>query len=143
MRPEDGRLQTAEHILSRILENLYPDARVVIAAFGEDKGRLEITTTADPRKTEKDLFEQSVKGVIERNLRVTKYFLKREEAEKEFDISRLPSQTMAVRIIQIEGYDRTPCNDPHVENTSEIGAFSITKIERAGKDRYRFLFKVS
>ncbi len=143
MRPEDGRLQTAEHILSKTLEDLYPDAKVIVAAFGENKGRLEINTRADPRKTEKTAFEQSINRVIQRNLHVNKYFLNREEAAKEFDLSRLPDQIERIRIVEIEGFDKTPCNDPHVENTSEIGIFALAKIERAGKDRYRFLFSVS
>jgi misacylated tRNA(Ala) deacylase len=142
VRPEEGRLQTAEHILSRMLEELYPDAKVIIAAFGENKGRLEIGTKADPRKTEKTTFEQSINMVIQRNLHVNKYFLKREEAAKQFDLSRLPDQIERIRIVEIEGFDRTPCNDPHVDNTNEIGIFALAKVERAGKDRYRFLFSV-
>jgi Ser-tRNA(Ala) deacylase AlaX len=47
-----------------------------------------------------------------------------------------------VRIVEIEGFDKTPCKDPHVENTSEIGYFAILRVERVGKDRYRFLFEV-
>jgi len=26
-----------------------------------------------------------------------------------------------IRIVEIEGFDKTPCKDPHVENTSQIG----------------------
>ena len=142
MKPNEGRLQTAEHILSKTLEDKYPDARVIIAAFGKDSGRLEISTTADPRKTGKVPLEEIVNGVIGRNLRVSKHLEAREEAEKEFDLSRLPTQVKEVRVVEIEGYDRTPCKDTHVENTSEIGRFTILNIERAGKDRYRFIFEV-
>jgi Ser-tRNA(Ala) deacylase AlaX len=47
-----------------------------------------------------------------------------------------------IRIVEIESFDKTPCKDPHVENTSEIGYFEILKVERKGKDRYRFVFTV-
>jgi Ser-tRNA(Ala) deacylase AlaX len=142
MHANEGRLQTAEHILAKTLENTFPDVKVIIAQFGEDSGRLEITTTADPRNTGKAWFEEAVNNVIKRNLSVTKHLLTRETAEKEFDLSRVPLTVKEVRVVAIEGFDRTPCKDPHVENTEEIGLFSILKLERAGKDRYRFLFKV-
>jgi len=142
MRPNEGRLQTAEHILAKTLEETFLDTKVIIAQFGEDSGRLEITTTTDPRVTGKTWFEKMVNDVINRNLPVTKCILPREAVEKEFDLSRLPSTVKEVRIVEIEGFDKTPCKDPHVENTGEIGCFSILKLERAGKDRYRFLFKV-
>jgi misacylated tRNA(Ala) deacylase len=142
MRANKGRLQTAEHILAKTLENTFPDAKVIIAQFGEDIGRLEITTTADARDTGKEWFEEAVNAIIRRNLSVTKHLLTREAAEKEFDLSRLPQTVKDVRVVEIDGFDRTPCKDPHVENTGEIGFFTILKLERSGKDRYRFLFKV-
>ena len=142
MRAIEGRLQTAEHILSKILENTFPDVKVIIAQFGEDSGRLEIATASDPRNTGKAWFEETVNVVINQNLSVTTHILPREMAEKEFDLSRLPTTVKEVRVVEIEGFDRTPCKDPHVENTRDIGHFVILKFERAGKDRYRFLFKV-
>jgi len=142
MRPVEGRLQTAEHILSRILENTFPDTKVVIAQFSEDFGRLEVTTTSDPRDTGRTWFEDAVNSVISQNLPVAVHVLPRKEAEGTFDLSRLPADVKEVRVIEIEGFDKTPCKDPHVENTQRIGHFIISKLERAGKNRYRFLFKV-
>ncbi|HTY74832.1 MAG TPA: hypothetical protein VMD05_04620 [Candidatus Nanoarchaeia archaeon] len=142
MRPNEGRLQTAEHILAKTLEDTFPDTKVIIAQFEEDLGRLEISTSADPRSKEKSWFEETVNAVIKKNLPVTKHFMSRESAEKQFDLSRLPTFVKEVRVVEIEGFDKTPCKDPHVENTKEIGCFSIMKLERAGKNRYRFLFKV-
>ena len=142
MRPNEGRLQTAEHILAKTLEETFPDTKVIIAQFEEDLGRLEVSTSADPRSKEKSWLEETVNAVIKKNLPVTKHFLARESAEKQFDLSRLPAFVKEVRVVEIEGFDKTPCKDPHVENTKEIGCFSVMKLERAGKNRYRFLFKV-
>jgi len=143
MRAVEGRLQTAEHILAKILEDNFSDAKVVIAQFAEDSGRLEIVTSSDPRNTGKEWFENEVNSVIRQDRSVTKYILPRKTAEKEFDLSRLPTSAKDVRVVEIEGFDRTPCKDPHVENTRDIGQFDIVKLERAGKNRYRFLFKVN
>lgn len=142
MKPIEGRLQTAEHILSRTLESRLSDAKFIIAKFEENSGRMEIATKEDLRKINRTALQDGVNAVIKKNLRVSKYIVNREDAQKEFDLTRLPSSIEKVRIVEIEGFDKTPCKDPHVENTREIGYFEILKVERVGKDRYRFVFDV-
>jgi Ser-tRNA(Ala) deacylase AlaX len=142
MKPNEGRLQTAEHILSRKLESVLSDAKFIIAKFEENSGRMEIATKENLRKIDIAMLQDNVNTVIKKNLRVSQYILKRKDAEKDFDLTRLPSSLEEVRIVEIEGFDKTPCKDPHVQNTSQIGYFTIRKVERVGKDRYRFVFEV-
>jgi Ser-tRNA(Ala) deacylase AlaX len=142
MDPNEGRLQTAEHILARTIERKFSDAKFVIAKFGENNGRMEISSKTDLRETDQAMLQAEINAVIRKNLRVNKYIIDRGDAEKEFDLTRLPSNVKEVRIVEIEGFDKTPCKDPHVENTIEIGHFEILKLEKAGKDRYRFVFRV-
>lgn len=142
MKPNEGRLQTAEHILARTLEKRFGDVRFVIAKFGESSGLMEIATKQDLRKISIVALQDEVNSVINENCQVSKFILPRDDAEKEFDLARLPSSVREVRIVEIEGFDKTPCKDPHVEYTREIGYFSFLKVERVGKDRYRFVFEV-
>jgi misacylated tRNA(Ala) deacylase len=142
MKPNEGRLQTAEHILARTLESRLSDAKFIIAKFEENSGYLEIATKEDLRKVNRELLQDDENAIIERSLLVSKYILTREDAKKEFDLTRLPFSVRKVRIVEIEGFDKTPCKDPHVENTSEIGYFAVLSVERVGKDRYRFVFEV-
>ena len=142
MKPIEGRLQTAEHILSRTLESMLSDAKFIISQFEENSGKMEIATKEDLRKMNKTVLQDDVNAVIKKNLRVSKYIMSREDAQKEFDLTRLPSSIEKVRIVEIEGFDKTPCKDPHVENTGSIGYFEILKVERVGRDRYRFVFDV-
>jgi Ser-tRNA(Ala) deacylase AlaX len=142
MKPNEGRLQTAEHILARTLERRFSDAKFIIAKFEENSGYMEIATKEDLRKINRALLQDDVNALIKKNLLVSKHILTREDAEKEFDLTRLPSSVRKVRIVEIEGFDKTPCKDPHVENTGEIGYFEILTVERVGKDRYRFVFEV-
>jgi misacylated tRNA(Ala) deacylase len=142
MNPNEGRLQTAEHILARTIERRFSDVEFVIAKFEGNNGRMEISSKTDLRKTDQTMLQAEINSVIRKNLRVNKYIIEREDAEKEFNLKRLPSNVKEVRIVEIEGFDKTPCKDPHVENTSEIGHFEILKVEKAGKDRYRFVFRV-
>jgi misacylated tRNA(Ala) deacylase len=142
MNPNEGRLQTAEHILARTLEHKFSHAEFVIAKFDDNIGHMEISSETDLRRVDRTMLQAEINGVIGKNLGVNKYIIEREEAEKQFDLKRLPSNVKEVRIVEIEGFDKTPCKDPHVENTSEIGHFEILKVEKAGKDRYRFVFRV-
>ena len=142
MKPVDGRLQTGEHILSKIIEDEVSDARVVIAKFNEDSGLLEMSTSTDLREMDKDRLQSEVNEVIGRNLQVTRTTKSRQKAEKEVDLGNIPSFVQKVTIVEIEGFDKRPCRDPHVENTSQIGTFRILKLERVGNERYRFTFDV-
>jgi alanyl-tRNA synthetase len=140
MKPDEGRLQTAEHILSHLLE--LGGAKVVIAKFKEHLGLLEVNSKMDLRCLDATQLQSQVNELATKALNVKIAFKSRLDAEIEFDLARLPSEVTEVRIVEIEGFDKTPCKDPHVHNTSEIGFFSILKIERVGKDRYRFVFRV-
>lgn len=142
MKPNEGRLQTAEHILARIIEHTILNSKFIVSTFNENSGKIEVTAKTDLRKVDASKLQNDVNAIIQKNLKVNKYIMKREEAETEFDLARLPSSVKDIRIVEIEGFDKTPCKDPHVENTSEIGYFEILKVERKGKDRYRFVFKV-
>jgi len=143
MKPNEGRLQTGEHILARIIENKINDAKVVIARFGkENEGSVDFSTSADLRTLNLEELERETNEIIKKELPVYKKLFKREEVERDFDLSKIPLSVNEIRIVEIEGFDKRPCRDPHVDNTMEIGYFKITKAERVGKDRYRFLFKI-
>ena len=66
--------------------------------------------------------------------------LKRWEAEKMFDLSRLPKDaSQTLRIVKIGDYDACPCIGVHVNNTSEIGRFNIVSSDFFdGRLRIRF-----
>ena len=142
MKPNEGRLQTAEHILARTVEHNFPDSIFIISTFKEDSGKIEVYAETDLRRIDLAKLEDEVNEVIRKNLRVNKYMIRREEAEDEYDLARLPSSVKEVRIVEIEGFDKTPCKDPHVDNTSQIGHFEILKVKKTGRNRYRFVFKV-
>lgn len=142
MKPNEGRLQTAEHVLSHILENRKPAAKVVIAKFEEGSGLLEVCTVENLRLIDLVKLQAEVNEVIGKHLVVKKYFQKRSEAEKQFDLCRVPSSLTEVRIVEISEFDKTPCKDPHVANTAEIGVFMLLGVKQVGKDRYRFAFRV-
>jgi Ser-tRNA(Ala) deacylase AlaX len=142
MKANEGRLQTAEHILARTIELTIPNSKFIISTFKEDSGKIEVYAETDLREIDLSKLQNDVNAIIQKNLEVKKYVVQREEAETEFDLTRLPPSVKEIRIVEIEGFDKTPCKDQHVENTNEIGHFEILKVKRTGKDRYKILFKV-
>jgi misacylated tRNA(Ala) deacylase len=142
MKPNEGRLQTAEHILARTIERSIPDTKFIISTFKENTGKIEVSASTDLRKINLTKLQYDINTIIQKNLKVKKYIIPREEAEKEFDLTRLPSSVKEIRIVEIESFDKTPCKDPHVESTSQIDSFEILKVEKTGKNRYRFIFTV-
>ncbi len=134
------RLPTAEHILAKILEDKF-NVKVGICKFDDD-GLLEVYSEVDLRKVHVKELEEEVNEVISKNLVVKKHVLPREEAEKIVDLWKVPATVDKIRIVEIGNFDKRPCKDDHVDNTSEIGSIRIKNVERVGKDRYRFLFGV-
>lgn len=140
MKPINGRLQTGEHILAKIIENKIP-VKVGICKFYEDHGILELSTQTDVRELSQAELENETNEIIKQGLTVKKTIYDRKDAE-EFDLSKVPDSVQEIRIVDIQGFDKRPCKDPHVDNTSQVGKFSIKKIKRVGKDRYRITFSV-
>lgn len=141
-KPNEGRLQTSEHILGKIIENKVSDALIGICKFGEDSGILEISTKTDLREIDIESLQDEVNTEIAKNLDVRKKVKSREEAEKEVNLRKVPICVAQITIVEIGEFDKRPCRDPHVENTSEIGKFEILSVKRVGSDRYRYTFKV-
>lgn len=142
MQPNEGRLQTAEHILNNIVEKMVLSYKMVICRFSAEQGILEVECMDDLTTFNRLEFQEKVNRVIAKNLPVKIYTLQREEADKRFDLRRLPPTVKDIRIIDIEGFDARPCRDQHVSNTSEIGRFELNSVEKVGKTRYRFTYKV-
>ncbi len=139
MKPNQGRLQTGEHILAKIIEGKF-GGKVVIAVFDENKGRVDFSSETDLRKVDLKEIEKKVNETILQGLEVKKEVRKREEVN--LDLSKIPQSVKEIRIVEIVGFDKRPCKDPHVKNTKEIGYFKILEVKRKGKDRYSFSFVV-
>lgn len=142
MRPIEGRLQTGEHILAKIIEDKIQDVRVGVCKFYEDHGILELTSQIDIRQLNQNELENETNEIIDKGFRVTKTIYPRQEAEKQFALDKVPSTVEEIRIVDIEGFDKRPCKDSHVDNTKQVGIFNILKMKRVGKDRYRITFSV-
>ena len=134
--PGSGK-STVGVVLAKVLGYHFVDSDLVIQ---EQTGKLLhelITEYGDEGFLE---IENKVNDIILQNLPVSVEYLTQEEAEKMFDLSRLPKDaSQTLRIVKIGDYDACPCIGVHVNNTSEIGRFNIVSSDFFdGRLRIRF-----
>jgi len=133
-------MHTAEHILNGTMDQLFDCGRCFSAHIEKKKSKCDYHF--DRSLTPEELTEIAfrVNRVIRSNMRVTDTYTTEAEAEKQFNLSRLPEgSSIGIRIVSIGDYDACPCIGFHVSETSEIGIFRITTSDfKDGVLRIRF-----
>ncbi len=137
-RIEISREHTAQHLLSRVLLNLY-NLETLSFHMGEEYSTID-TPYFDLKDEDFEKIEMEVMKIIEEGRPVKKYFvdeneLKNLELRKEEDIKG------KIRIVEIENFDKTMCGGTHVDNTKDILIFKLIKIEKIKVDMLRIYFK--
>jgi len=125
------RTHTALHLLSVVLP--YP---VTGGAVGDGEGRLDFDSgemTFDKADVERRLNE-----LIARDAKVGFCWITDAELEANPGLVKTmsvkpPMGTGRVRLVEIEGLDLQPCGGTHVARTGEIGAATVTQIEKKGR----------
>jgi len=137
------KYHTAQHLLSAVLLDEY-DANTTGNQLYTDRARIDC---AYERFTDEEFshIESVMNDRIEEGLEVTWYELDREEAEASLDPERtrihlLPESIREIRIVEIDGFDKTACAGTHVGRTDELGVFRITGRETKGSAEERLKF---
>ena len=71
-------------------------------------------------------------------------FLSRDEALQDsslFTLKDIIPKNEKIRIVEIEGFDKSACGGTHVSNTNEIGEIEIFKLQNKGKSNRRLYFR--
>lgn len=123
----DPRMHTAEHILNGTMNKVFKCGRAFSAHIEKKKSKCDYRFDRNLTPEEISDIENRVNTVINSDAPVTEEFMKRNDAETAFNLSRLPEEAGGtIRIIKIGDYDACPCSGPHVHSTKEInGAFKI------------------
>jgi alanyl-tRNA synthetase len=127
---------TGQHLLSAVLLDLYGFDTVGFH-LGAEASTIDISATGlDPEQVA--AVEKSVNQRVFENRPVVITLEAEEEAQ---GLRRRPSDRHGVlRIVSIEGLDRSPCGGTHVRSTSEIGPVAIRKLDKIrGNVRIEFL----
>lgn len=122
----DPRMHSAEHIVNQTMIRMFNCGRSFSAHIEKRKSKLDYHFDRALEGAEVRELERRVNRVIDADLPVTEEFIDRAEAERLYNLERLPkSAGEQIRIIRIGDYDACPCIGPHVASTGEIGRFRV------------------
>lgn len=127
---------TGQHILSQVFFQL-KGAETVGFHLGEKTSTIDLEgalTSADL-----ETVEEAANDLVLANRPVRTYFLSQEEVSR-LPLRKPPSVEGAVRIVEVEDFDYSPCGGTHCRSTGEIGLIAIQRAERRGEEtRIEFL----
>lgn len=119
-------MHTTEHIINRVMINMFHCGRSVEAHIEKKKSKLDYRLEHCPNAEEKAQIEQHVNEIIQQDLPVTTEYTTQAIARGRFDLDRLPDDaTETVRIVHVGDFDECLCVGQHVEHTGEIGAMKM------------------
>lgn len=119
-------MHTTEHILNQTMVRMFSCGRAFSAHIEKKKSKCDyrIGRALTPEEVQK--IESAVNAVLRQNLPIFEEFISRADAERAYNLERLPEDAgETVRIIKVGDYDACPCIGPHVANTAGIPGFRI------------------
>lgn len=118
---------SAEHLLNGMVAKRFGCSRAFSAHVERKKSKLDYHMDRPLTEAEIKSLEDEINRIIQEDVEVWMEFVSQEEAEKRFDMNRLPDDASeTVRIVHIGDYDECLCVGSHVRSTSEIVGFRIS-----------------
>lgn len=118
-------MHSAEHILNQVMVRKFDCGRCFSAHVNKKKSKCDYHFDRALTDNEVKEVEAGVNKAISANLNVTEVMVSLEEADRNFNLTRLPDGVGTVRIVHIGDFDSCPCIGEHVDNTAEIGKCRI------------------
>ena len=136
-------MHSAEHILNQVMVRKFNCGRCFSAHINKKKSKCDYRIASPPAPDLIRGIETQVNRIIQDDLEVRAVTLPREEAARQFNLQRLPTDAGdTIRIILVGDYDACPCIGDHVSHTGELGAFRITSWD-VSSDVMRIRFKLT
>jgi len=134
------QMHSAEHILNQTMVRMFNCGRSFSNHIEKKKSKCDYHFERDLTVAELEEIERRVNEVIQYDLKVVEEFISKDDAQKEYNLTKLPDGIGdTIRIIKIGNYDACPCSGLHVSHTKEIGKFKIISTGYdEGKLRIRF-----
>jgi misacylated tRNA(Ala) deacylase len=135
-------MHTAEHILNQTMVRMFGCGRSVNAHIEKKKSKCDYLLAEAPTDDQITAISKQVNHIIKQNLAVQEELMSREEAANIVDLTKLSGTAgETLRIIKVGDYDACACIGQHVNNTSEIGTFTIISHDYS-EGRWRVRFKL-
>jgi len=134
-RYELMRAHTAQHMFFQCLSRFFKDLYVVKDNIDVGRHALFIRSPEQIDFARLAEAEKLANQVIREGRRVIVRWMKKEEAAKgDFRIKLDRIKGNEVRVVEIEGFDKSACSGVHVLSTNEIGLLAVTRITREGNE---------
>lgn len=118
---------TGQHVLSAVFLDQYGCSTEGFH-LGKDYCTIDITTSHLSER-QQTVVEDKVNALIKETLPVKTYLVTPEELGK-LPICKAPTVSDDIRIVEISGFDYSPCCGTHLTNTGQIGLLKILKTEK-------------
>jgi alanyl-tRNA synthetase len=128
---------TAQHLLTQCILRQTGYETVSANINGNSPSTLDIVAT-QISKADLDQAELMANQIIYEDRQVKTYFVTPTELQS-IPLRRPPKVTENIRIVEIDGYDYSPCGGTHVLRTGSIGQVKVLKTEKQN-DKLRVHF---
>jgi alanyl-tRNA synthetase len=126
---------SGQHLLSAVFEAMY-GFKTVSVHMGETSSTVDLETASITREQLRAV-EEAVNRAVFENRPVTVGF---EDASEASGLRKATDRTGDLRIVTIDGCDRSACGGTHVKSTGEIGPVVLRKLDKIrGNVRVEFL----
>ncbi|MCP4501060.1 MAG: hypothetical protein GY822_13960 [Deltaproteobacteria bacterium] len=126
-RRQHRLLHTGQHLLSQAaLKTL--GAKTISSRLGETGCTLDLDIDSISEDEVSQLLDV-VHDVIDEHRPIRCYFPD-EETLRALELRRSSKVDKNIRVVDVEGYDVTPCGGTHCENTAEVGLVHVFRVER-------------
>lgn len=126
---------TGQHLLSAVFEELYKISTVSFH-LGAETSTIDVTAASlDAAQIER--VEERFAEIVAEARPVSITF---EDAAADLGLRKASERTGTLRIVSIEGMDKSACGGTHVRSTAEIGAMQVRRLEKIrGTTRVEFV----
>jgi alanyl-tRNA synthetase len=119
---------TGQHILSQAIYKLLGKESESLH-IGREISSIDIETE-DMAYSDLTYIEKIANDAVMSDLPIKTYFV---SSTRGLDLRKDTSLTENIRIVDIEGYDKTPCGGTHLDRSGKVGPIKITKCYKKGK----------
>ena len=128
---------TAQHLLSQVLVRGL-QAPTLSFAIGPEHSSIEIGRPA-VSEDEVRALEAECARLVFAALPVRVF---ESDDPSSLHLRKAPKTQGRIRVVEIEGFDAQACGGTHMHNTSEVGKFTIYRIDNKGKNNKRFYVRL-
>lgn len=135
-RLQHSKLHTSGHLISNILESLYPSYKAIKGHHFPGECYVEfIAKNSDLKNIDLELLKREMAVVISQDQQVQSLFVTDEQFREicpDTSYSIPTNRRQSIRLVKIGNFSYQACGGTHIRSTSELKSLEIVKIKAKG-----------